>query len=42
MNIKDIFDKIDGISKELTEETIVKFQKEWNLPLSDYELNDLR
>ena len=42
MNIKDIFDKIDGISKELTEETMITFQREWNLPLSDNELNDLR
>ena len=42
MNIENIFDEIYGEPTELSEETIVRFQQEWNLPLSESELSDLK
>ncbi|GEM_PF-3383546 len=42
MRFKDIFDKIDGDYQQVTEKVLIQFQDEWNLPLSDVEINELR
>ncbi|MEN7547203.1 SMI1/KNR4 family protein [Rapidithrix thailandica] len=42
MDVEKLFDEIDGKPQELTEDNLIKFQNEWNLPLSDVEIDDLK